>query len=106
MLPRIRSIQLLSQPQSDRAGVSVGIEDGSLSTFEIATPSAPARILNEPGGDFSCGAPVLFVRRIDQETVGEAIEAMAADIGGFWLRYYNSAPPAPAKKIKGKPRKK
>ena len=89
--PRIRSIAFVTPGPELRAedkALSVELEDGSVSTFAVATPEEPGRRL-AAGEDFSCGAPVLFVRRVEEENVGEAVEAMAADIGAFWLRYYN-----------------
>ncbi len=88
--PRIRSIAFTApgpELQADKA-VTVELEDGSVSSFAVSAPEEPGRRL-AAGEDFSCGAPVLFVRRVDEENVGEAVEAMAADIGAFWLRYYN-----------------
>ena len=99
--PRIRSIAFVPpgpelKAEAERA-ISVELEDGTVSTFAAATPDEPGRRL-AAGADFSCGAPVLFVRAIEEETLGEAVEAMSADIGGFWVRYYNF----PAKRAKKK----
>lgn len=91
---RIRSLEFLVPekelvPDSAGSGLRAGLEDGGESTLFVATPNQPARWLEQ--SEFSFGAPVLFVRRLDQETVAEAAQAMAADMGGYWLRYYNSA---------------
>jgi hypothetical protein len=94
VIPRIRHIEFLStppeNPDSGGASVRVNLEDGSASSFAVLTPSHVGPRMNEAGQDFSYGDPTLFVRRLDEEGLGKATEAMAADMSGFWLRYYNS----------------
>jgi len=94
VIPRIRHIEFLSappeNPDSGGAEVRVNLEDGSASSFAVLTPSHVAHRMNEAGRDFSYGAPALFVKRLDQDGLAKAVEAMAADMSGFWLRYYNS----------------
>lgn len=93
-IPRIRSIEFVDappeNPDAGSADIRVNLEDGSASVFGVLTPSHAAHRMNEAGKDFTFGAPALFVRRLDQEGLGKAVEAMAADMSGFWLRYYNS----------------
>lgn len=91
---QIRSIEFTSplekiDPASGSIEIKVSLEDGSVSSFRVATPDQPAIWTGAPDG-FSFGAPILFVRRIDQESVGEAVVAMSQDKSGFWLRYYKS----------------
>jgi len=94
VIPRVRRIEFLStppeNPDSGGADVRVSLEDGSASSFGVLTPSHAGHRMNEAGQDFSYGDPVLFVRRLDQEGLAQAVAAMAADMSGFWLRYYNS----------------
>jgi hypothetical protein len=100
---RIASLEFVpGEPAVDSAtaGLKAGLEDGKQSTFSIATPDQPALWTAAEG--FSFGAPVLFARRLDQETVAEAAQAMAAEMGGYWLRYYNS----PGERAHGGPAKK
>ena len=88
---------------SASAGLRAELEDGKRSTFLVATPDQPALWAETEG--FSFGAPVLFVRRLDRQTVADATQAMAAEMGGYWLRYYNSSgEPSPAARAK-KPRR-
>ena len=93
VIPRIRRIEFLSTPPQDPgsggADIRVSLEDGSSSAFGVLTPSHVAHKMNDAGKDFSYGDPVLFVQRLDQEGLGQAVAAMAADMSGFWLRYYN-----------------
>ena len=78
-------------PRQPRAGLlRVHLEDGSLSSFAVATPEEPGRWLSESCWDFAFGTPSLFVSRMEKGTVRRAIEAMAHEMGGYWLRYYNS----------------
>ncbi len=94
VIPRIRHIEFLSvppeNPDSGGADVRVDLEDGSASSFGVLTPSHVGHRMNDAGQDFSYGAPALFVKRLDQEGLAKAVAAMAADMSGFWLRYYNS----------------
>src|SRR5947209_16968546 len=76
------------EPSSGSVGLRASLEDGKQSVFQVATADQPARWVEGEG--FSFGAPVLFVKRLDQETVAQAAQSMAAEMGGYWLRYYNS----------------
>jgi hypothetical protein len=102
-VPRIRFIEFLSpapeNPDVGGADIRVNLEDGSTSSFPVLTPSHISHRMNDAGQDFSYGDPALFVRRMDQEGLAKAVESMATDMSGFWLRYYNSKP-VPRKKKK------
>lgn len=91
---RVRSIEFISsaalKPAGDNADIQVKLEDGSFSSFVVATPDQPRRWMGKDGRDFSFGTPVLFASRLERETVREAVEAMAEEMSGYWLRYYNS----------------
>lgn len=109
-IPKIRSISPAVpletlKPEADRTELRVGLEDGGYSSFIVATPDDPGRLVEGNKDGYFFGAPSLFVRRLDQETIGEAVEAMAAENGGFWLRYYRSleeTAPKPVKKARKK----
>ena len=95
-IPHVRSIEFLSPRPADlssgEAEIRVSLEDGSSSAFGILTPDRVALGMDEGGKDFSFGSPALFLKRLDQDCLGRAVESMAAHMGGFWLRYYNSKP--------------
>ena len=105
---RIQSLEFLDpetglKPESSGTGLRAGLEDGGKSVFFVATADQPGLWLKAQ--EFSYGAPVLYVSRLDQETVAEAAQAMAAEMSGYWLRYYNSpekevSPARPAKGAK------
>ena len=93
-IAQIRALEFLTpedslDPGSATADLHAELEDGRHSTFAVATPEQPKRWLGPEG--FSFGTPVLFCKRVDRETVAEAAQALAAEMGGYWLRYYNSA---------------
>lgn len=92
---RVSSIEFLSPASAkaagENAGVQVRLEDGSLSAFLVATPGRPALGMKKGKKDYAFGAPMLFVKSLDQEAVGEAVVAMAERMSGYWLRYYNSS---------------
>lgn len=93
--PRVASIEFITAADGLAAAggsvdVQVKLEDGTYSSFVAATPEQPGLWMKGGRADFSFGTPVLFVSRLDRETVGRAVEAMAAEMGGYWLRYYNS----------------
>lgn len=92
----IRSVEFLSPPSgrdpaSNCAEIQVALDGGGSSSFTAATPDQPAGWMSDAKKDFSFGTPVLFVARLDEESLGGAVEAMSREMGGYWLRYYNSA---------------
>lgn len=87
--PQVRSIEFTTPPKGESAEILVKLEDGSSSLIGVATPRKPAAELKR--GDYAFGAPTLYVDKLDEETIGEAVSVMATDIGGFWLRYYSRA---------------
>ncbi|HXT01540.1 MAG TPA: hypothetical protein VN915_12760 [Elusimicrobiota bacterium] len=84
-------------PNSGEARVRVGLEGGRESSFLAATYDRPAAWMKEEKRGHWFAEPVLYVRRLDEKTVREAVRAMAEDLGGYWLRYYRSAPGQPSK---------
>lgn len=100
--PRIAFVDFLDSldrkdPASGEARVRAGLEGGRESTFLAATFDRPAVWMKARRLDHWFDEPVLYVRRLDEETVRAAVAAMAADLGGYWLRYYRAAPGAPSK---------
>jgi hypothetical protein len=83
-------------PASSQARVRVGIEGGRESSFLAATFDRPEAWMEEAKTGSWFAEPVLYVRRLDEATVRAAVSAMAADLGGYWLRYYRSAPRSPS----------
>ena len=99
--PRVAFVDFLdslerSDPASGQAHVRVGLEGGGESTFLVATFDRPAAWMKEKKLDHWFAEPVLYVRRLDVQTVRAAVDAMAADLGGYWLRYYRAAPGRPS----------
>ena len=91
--PKIRSIKFVRRPESEEFGsadIQVCFEDGKYSSFVAATPDVAARWMRERGWNFCHGTPVLYVNRLDDDSVRRAVEAMAGEMGGYWLRYFNS----------------
>ncbi|MEK7744371.1 MAG: hypothetical protein AAB578_08270 [Elusimicrobiota bacterium] len=90
--PLIRSIRFLDHPPEGGAGcaqIRVEMEDGSASTFTVSTPEDVAGRMSGKRRDSLFMEPVVFVRSLEEPVVREAVEAMAAEMGGYWLRYYN-----------------
>jgi hypothetical protein len=86
-----------ADPASGEARVRVGMDGGRESSFVVATFDRPAHWMKESKLDHWFSEPVLYVRRLDAATVRAGVEAMASDLGGYWLRYYRAAPGAPSK---------
>ncbi|MDE2140914.1 MAG: hypothetical protein KGJ84_00710 [Elusimicrobia bacterium] len=100
--PKIAFIDFLdslarADPAAGEARVRVGLEGGRESTFVAATYDRPAVWMKNGKLDHWFAEPVLYVGRLDEATVRAAVEAMAGDLGGYWLRYYRAAPGAPSK---------
>ena len=100
--PRIAFVDFLdslerTEPASGEARVRVGLEGGRESIFLAATFDRPEAWMKERKRDDWFAEPVLYVRRLDAATVRAAVDAMAADLGGYWLRYYRAAPGEPSR---------
>ncbi|MDE2491037.1 MAG: hypothetical protein KGM24_09315 [Elusimicrobia bacterium] len=97
---RVASVELLdhvADPASGQSRVRVALEGGASASFLSATFDRPAAWMKEKKLDHWFDEPVLYVGRLDPETLRAAADAMAADLGGYWLRYYRAAPGAPSK---------
>ena len=99
--PKIAFVDFLdalerSDPGSGQARVRVGLEDGRESSFLAATFDRPEAWIKESKAGHWFAEPVLYVRRLDAATVRAAVDAMACDLGGYWLSYYRSAPGRPS----------
>ena len=79
-------------PDSGEARVRGGLEGGRESAFRAATFDRPSTWMEEEKRSHWFAEPVLYVRRLDEATVRAAVNAMAVDLGGYWLRYYRDAP--------------
>ncbi|MBI3552251.1 MAG: hypothetical protein HY077_07015 [Elusimicrobia bacterium] len=101
-MPRVTEILLAPPeselaPESGEAEITVRFEDGGSSVFAAATPDRAAQWIEKGKKGWHFGNPVLFVIRLDRPSVEAAVAAMASDMGGYWLRYYNSPKKKPAK---------
>ncbi|MBI3548629.1 MAG: hypothetical protein HY078_06200 [Elusimicrobia bacterium] len=88
---RIRSIDLDKQPKDPgrgNIGVRVALEQGRICRFSVATIGMPLEWVAD--ADFAFSSPVLFVKDLRKSSIEEAIGAMAAEMSGYWLRYYNT----------------
>lgn len=99
--PRVSFVDFLDpiervDPASGQVRVRVGLEGGRESVFSAATFERPQAWMKEKKLKDWFDEPVLYVRRLDIHTVRAAVEAMAAELGGYWLRYYRAAPGAPS----------
>lgn len=100
--PRVAYVDFIDSlervdPASGEARVRVGLEGGKESTFRAATFDRPEAWMKASKQDHWFAEPVLYVKRLDAATVRAAVDAMAAELGGYWLRYYRAAPGAPSK---------
>ncbi len=89
--PQIASIDFTS-PADTTSGdcvLRVAFIDGGGSTFKAATFDRAEAWMTESQSRAWWSEPVLFVARLDAATVRAAVDAMAAEMGGYWLRYYH-----------------
>ena len=88
---RVAAVELLSvsDAASGDGRVRVRLEDGRDSVFAVATFDRAEAWMKKAKAKAWWSEPVLFVARLDAASVREAVEAMAAEMGGYWLRYYN-----------------
>jgi len=99
--PRVTFVDFLDSLEredstSGQARVRVGLEGGRESVFLAATFDRPEAWMKAGKLDHWFDEPVLYVRRLDAPTARAAVEAMAAELGGYWLRYYRAAPGEPS----------
>ncbi len=99
--PRVSSIEHLGtlsgiNPESGEVRLRVRLEGGKESTFRAATFDRPAAWIAASRAGHSFSEPVLYVSRLDEGRIRTAVEAMACDLGGYWLRYYREAPGVPS----------
>lgn len=90
----IRSFHFVKPPRAIGKGgsgkIEVTLEDDTLTSFYVATPDQPQVWADKHKNGYSFGPPVLIVHNLALSSVREALDFMAADMGGYWLRYYNS----------------
>jgi hypothetical protein len=93
--PKVASIDFAppSDPSSGESELSVAFEDGGGSTFTVATFDRAEAWMAKAKAKAWWSDPVLFVERLDEPCVRKAVEAMAAEMGGYWLRYYHRRKP-------------
>ena len=90
-VPKIASIDY-SAPADASSGdceLTVAFEGGGGSTFRVATFDRAGSWMSEAKEKAWWSEPVLFVADLSRETVSAAVSAMAAEMGGYWLRYYH-----------------
>src|SRR5512146_2180377 len=100
--PRVVSVEFVeplgsADPASADSHVRVTMENGKESRFRVATFDRPGTWMKAEKRDHWFAEPVLYVKRLEPAVVRKAVDAMAAELGGYWLRYYRAAPGAPSK---------
>ena len=78
-------------PENDNIDVHVLLDDGRLFSFVVATPNNIFWCMANEGIDYYFGVPVLFVRLLNRECVGKAIQAILNEDDGRWLEVYGTA---------------
>ena len=89
--PKVASIDF-APPADMTSGdceLSVAFEDGGGSTFKVATFDRAEAWMSQAKSKVWWSEPVLFVEDLNPETVRVAVDAMAAEMGGYCLRYYH-----------------
>ena len=94
-VPIVASIDFAApqDPSSGDSELTVAFEDGGGSTFTVATYDRAEAWMAKAKSSAWWSDPVLFVESLDPPTVRAAVEAMAAEMGGYWLRYYHRRRP-------------
>lgn len=96
-MPAPKVISIDFAPPADIASgdceLSVAFEDGGGSTFKVATFDRAEAWMTGAKSKAWWSEPVLFVADLKPKTVRVAVEAMAAEMGGYWLRYYHRRKP-------------
>ena len=74
---------------SGRLELCVELEGGSKARIVVETPDSIDGRLKKQDKGYAFGAPVLFVERLEKEVVEKAVRAMARELSGYWLRFYD-----------------
>lgn len=96
-MPAPKVAKVSFSPPADTASgeceLAVSFEDGGGSTFVAATFDRAEAWMKKGKVKAWWSPPVLFVADLETATVRAAVDAMAAEMGGYWLRYYNRRKP-------------
>lgn len=89
--PQVASIDFAAPADvsSGDCELTVAFTGGGGSTFKIATFDRAEAWMAGSKTKAWWSEPVLFVADLKTETVRAAVDAMAAEMGGYWLRYYH-----------------
>ena len=93
--PKVASIDF-TPPADISSGdceLTVAFEDGGGSTFKVATYDRAEAWMSAAKSMAWWSEPVLFVSNLEPKTVRAAVDAMAVEMGGYWLRYYHRRKP-------------
>ncbi|HVE14754.1 MAG TPA: hypothetical protein VNI01_15265 [Elusimicrobiota bacterium] len=85
------------RPTAGEIRVRIALDDGSETAVLASTPERP-RLWVEEGGGFSFGKPALYLLDLSEASIQAGARALASDLGGYWLRYYNALGRGPAGK--------
>ena len=66
-------------PDNDNVDVAVGLDDGRVYTFPVATPNNIYDWMENERIDYFFGTPPLFVRRLTRENIERAVSALLED---------------------------
>lgn len=86
---QVRSIVAKRAARGAEIAVKISLVDGSVVSVLATDPGRPAAWV-AAGEGFSFGKPALFLRDLGEEGIRAGAAALAQDLGGYWLRYYNS----------------
>lgn len=84
----IEALEVRPQP-SGRAEVEIRLSNGKTVLLAAAAASSAPEWVAKEG--LAWGPPTLYLKSLEPEEVRRAVEAMAAELSGYWLRYYGSA---------------
>ncbi len=89
--PKVASVDFAppADVSSGDCELPVAFEGGGGSTFKVATFDRAEAWMASAKSKAWWSEPVLFVASLDRKTVRAAVDAMAIEMGGYWLRYYD-----------------
>ena len=72
-----------------QAEIDVDLESGPSARILVQTPGQVVKDFEKGKKAFQFGRPALFVSRLDEANVKQALSAMAEELSGYWLRLYD-----------------
>jgi hypothetical protein len=81
-------LSMCKDNEDDNIDVFVTLEDGFTYVVVVTTPKNLYWQMDNEDRDHISGHPMIVVRKLTEDNIRVALEALAADYDGYWLKLY------------------